>query len=306
MVEPEVAKFLLPEPFRSTGDATGYITQIELLGNLQQWVEPIFDNNGAARREPNGNQLHSDKRNIIFPSGLRNGAVELYQSSREDTKRNYLKLRAAFQRQYFEPAEFLSGSMRKSVPVDSEQVSEFLSDWKLLARKASPGGSEEIRNHLVFKSLVDKFSSMKVRICLWKHKPASIAAALDSSIHFDAVYWPEPSALTLVSSAFSIFDSASMNHIDHSVFQKETLFDTYSAGEVLQTQLCSLRFSSYTSVPLLGETPRGHHSFSAFTRSIRHTITWRLLPPCPLFREVSPSALPIVSFLLELFSHSLS
>ena len=151
MTDPEVSKLLLPEPFTGTGDITAYITQFELLSTLQNWLKPLNDSSGNQRRDTSGNLLFSDKRHTIFPLRLQTSAIEFYQSLDTATKGDYNKLKAAFENQYLEQAEFFRGALRKRVQGETEKVSEFLSDLQLLARKAYPTDSEDIRNHLVFK-----------------------------------------------------------------------------------------------------------------------------------------------------------
>ena len=155
MTDPEVSKLLLPEPFTGTGDITAYITQFELLSTLQKWLKPLNDSGGNQRRDTSGYLLFSDKRHTIFPLRLRNSAIEFYQSLDTATKGDYDKLKAAFENQYLKPAEFFRGALRKRVQGETEKISEFLSDLQLLARKAFPTDSEDIRNHLVLQAFME-------------------------------------------------------------------------------------------------------------------------------------------------------
>ena len=230
MTDPEVSKLLLPEPFTGTGDITAYITQFELLSTLQNWLKPLSDSSGNQRRDTSGNLLFSDKRHTIFPLRLRNSAIEFYQSLDTATKGDYDKLKAAFENQYLEPAEFFRGALRKRVQGETEKVSEFLSDLWLLARKAYPTDSEDIRNHLVLQAFMEGSFNPQVRIELRKAKPDTIKIALEKAIHLAAIYRLEASqAVAGPSSSTTTFN---VNSVDELVSHMETLVQHYNVGQV--------------------------------------------------------------------------
>ena len=182
------ARMLLPEPFNGTGDISAYITQFELLSNLQSWLAPRKDADGNPELDGDGNQLYTDKRHQIFPLRLRAGAIEFYHSLDDETKNDYKSLRNAFEKQYLEPPEFFRGALRKRSQGESEKVTEFLADLKLLAKKAYPDDSEEIREHLVMQAFLEGLLDQNVRLEIRKEKDISLADALKKAVHLDAIY----------------------------------------------------------------------------------------------------------------------
>ena len=196
-------KYLLPEHFNGTIDVMSYITHFELLSSLQNWLKPVVDaTTGNPVLDGSGNPTYTDKRHQIFPLRLRGSAIEFYQSLDNATKGNYTLLKAEFQRQYLEPPEFFRSALTKRTQGSGEKVSEFLADLKLLASKAYPTGSVDVRNHVVLQAFLDGIFNPHVRIELRKQKPADIPAALEQAIHLDAVYRLENSALPVSTSTF--------------------------------------------------------------------------------------------------------
>ena len=53
-----------------------------------------------------------------------------------------------------------------------------------------------MRDHIVLQAFIDGLYNANVRVELRKQKPADIEAALESALHFDAVYRLEPSSAT--------------------------------------------------------------------------------------------------------------
>ena len=206
-------KYLLPEPFDGTGDILSYITQFELLSSLQQWLKPIVDaTTGNPVTDAAGNPTYTDKRHQIFPLRLRGSAIEFYQSLETATKANYDLLKAEFSRQYLEPPEFFRSALNKRKQGESEKVSEFLAELKLLATKAYPTGSADIRNHIVLQAFMDGLANSSVRIELRKSKPATIQAALEAAIHLDAVYRLENLRVTASPVTAGQITSSSSSH----------------------------------------------------------------------------------------------
>ena len=79
-------------------------------------------------------------------------------------------MRKAFEEQYLEPPEFFRGALRQRSQAETEEVTEFLADLKLLARKAYPNDSDESRNHLVLQAFIEGLFDQNVRIELRKKK----------------------------------------------------------------------------------------------------------------------------------------
>ena len=93
-----------------------------------------------------------------------------------------------WEKQYLEPPEFFRGALRKGTQGESEKVTEFLADLKLLAKKAYPDDSEEIREHLVMQAFLEGLLDQKVRLEIRKEKYISLADALKRAVHLDAIY----------------------------------------------------------------------------------------------------------------------
>lgn len=187
-------KFLLPEPFDGTGDIQAYVTQFELLSSLQNWLAKAKNTDGTDRVDGSGNPIYIDQRHQIFPLRLRGSAIEFFRSLDPAVQGDYKQLRKEFLRQYQEPPEFFRSSLAKRVQGESEKITEFLSELKLLASKAYPLESADVRNHLVLQTFIEGIHNVNVRVELRKLKTNSIEAALENAIHFDAVYRLESSS----------------------------------------------------------------------------------------------------------------
>ena len=198
------AKLLLPEPFNGTSDIQAYITQFELLSSLQNWLKKAFNSDGTPQHDSAGQQVYIDKRHTIFPLRLRGSAIEFYQSLDDATKNDYSELKKQFLRQYQEPPEFFRSSLAKRIQGESEKVSEFLAELKLLANKAYPQDTQAIRDHIVLQSFIDGLHNIHVRVELRKNKLADINAALESALHFDAIYRLEANANETAPSSTSV------------------------------------------------------------------------------------------------------
>ena len=226
------AKLLLPEPFNGNGDIQAYVTQFELLSSLQYWCKKAYESDGTTpRTDASGNQIYIDKRHQVFPLRLRGSAIEFYQSLDAATKGDYKELKKQFLRQYQEPPEFFRSSLSKRVQGETEKVSEFLAELKLLAAKAYPGGSPDVQSHIVLQAFIDGLYNANVRVELRKQKPANIEAALDSALHFDAVYRLEPT------SAQSFLSTPTLNAVEL-LTQK---VDQLMAGQISNTSSRSFR-----------------------------------------------------------------
>ena len=226
------AKLLLPEPFNGSGDIQAYVTQFELLSSLQNWCKKAYESDGTTpRTDASGNQIYIDKRHQVFPLRLRGSAIEFYQSLDDATKADYKELKKQFLRQYQEPPEFFRSSLSKRVQGETEKVSEFLAELKLLAAKAYPGGSPDVQSHIVLQAFIDGLYNANVRVELRKQKPANIEAALDSALHFDAVYRLEPT------SAQSFLSTPTLNAVEL-LTQK---VDQLMAGQISNTNSRSFR-----------------------------------------------------------------
>ena len=179
---------LLLEPFNDVGDISVYITQFELLSNLQSWLAPRKDADGNPELDGDGNQLYTDKRHPIFPLRLRAGAIEFYHLLDDKTKNDYKSLRNAFEKQYQKPPKFFREALRKRIQGESEKVTEFLADLKPLTKRAYPDDSEEIREHLVMLAFSDGLLDQNVRLEIRKEKDISLVDALKRAVHLDAIY----------------------------------------------------------------------------------------------------------------------
>ena len=82
----------------------------------------------------------------------------------------------------------LKNTLRKRTQGESEKVTEFLTDLKLLAKKAYPDDSEEIREHLVMQAFLEGLLDQNVRLEIRKEKDISLTDALKRAVHLDAIY----------------------------------------------------------------------------------------------------------------------
>ena len=119
---------------------------------------------------------------------LRGSAIEFYQSLDDATKNDHTELTKHFLRQYQEPPEFVRSSHAKRLQGKSGKVSEFLAELKILANKAYPQDTQPIRDHIALQSFIEGLHNVLVRVELRKNKPAAINLALESALHFNAIY----------------------------------------------------------------------------------------------------------------------
>ena len=97
-------------------------------------------------------------------------------------------LKDEFIQHYLEPPEYFRSALNKRKQGDSEKVSEFLAEVKLLATKAYPTSSADVRNHVILQAFIEGISNSKVRLELRKSRPATIQDALEQAVHLEAVY----------------------------------------------------------------------------------------------------------------------
>ena len=79
-------------------------------------------------------------------------------------------------------------SAQKRTQGESEKVTEYLADLKLLAKKAYPDGSDEIRTHLVMQAFLEGLFDQNVRLELRKEKHTDLDAALQRAVYLEAIY----------------------------------------------------------------------------------------------------------------------
>ena len=225
-------KFLLPEPFDGTGDIGACITQFGLLSSLQSWVKPILDDQGNQRKDAQGRDLFTDKRHQIFPLRLRGSAIEFYHSLSDQTKSSYDALIAEFERQYLEPPEFFRGSLRKRVQGESEKPTEFLADLKLLAKKAYPADSQDVKDHLVLQAFIEGLYDQRVRLELRKNQVADLDGASKMANHLDAILRLEPKSSGSIGIGSSHSGQPIVGSIDKLVTRVDEMMDKISVGQI--------------------------------------------------------------------------
>ena len=253
---PTSAKMLLPEPFNGTGDITAYITQFELLSDLQKWLAPVLNAEGVHQTNNAGVHLYTDTRHQIFPLRLRAGAIEFYHSLEDDIKNDYKKLRVAFQKQYQEPPEFFRGALRKRTQGESEKVTEYLADLKLLAKKAYLDDSDEIRTHLVMQAFLEGLFDQNVRLELRKEKHTDLDAALQRAVYLEAIYRLEQQDTPGVSSK-SINNSHAGASIDTLLTRVDSMMNKLNVSQInSESGRASRGMSRYSRSSFRSKSPR--------------------------------------------------
>ena len=235
-------KFLLPEPFDGTGDIGAYITQFGLLSSLQNWLKPILNDQGNQRKDGQGRDLYTDKRHQIFPLRLRGNAIEFYHSLSDQTKASYDDLVTEFTRQYLEPPEFFRGSLRKRVQGESEKPTEFLADLKLLAKKAYPADSQDVKDHLVLQAFIEGLYDQRVRLELRKNQTADLDSAIKMANHLDAILRLEPTSSGGLGLGSSSSAKPTVGSIDRLVNRVDEMMNKISVGQINSTNRSRSRY----------------------------------------------------------------
>ena len=175
------SKTLLPEPFTGSNDFESYITHFELLSQLQK----------LQRKETvNGAETEIDERPHYFALSLQKSAIDFYCTLLEDTRKSYDETVKAFRQHYNEKPVVFRGKLARGVQQPGEKLTDFLVDLQTLALKAYPQESTEIREHLIFRGILEGIENSQVRQDLRKNlgdADMTLDRASERALHLEAV-----------------------------------------------------------------------------------------------------------------------
>ena len=175
------SKTLLPEPFTGSNDFESYIKHFELLSQLQKWQR---------KETVNGAETEIDERPHYFALRLQKSAIDFYRTLSEDTRKSYDETVKAFRQHYNEKPLVFRGNLAKRVQQPGEKVTDFLGDLQILALKAYPQESNEIREHLILRRFLEGIENSQVRLDLRKNlgdADMTLDKALERALHIEAV-----------------------------------------------------------------------------------------------------------------------
>ena len=154
------SKTLFLEPFNGSNDFESYVTQFELLSQLQKWQR---------KETVNGAETKIDKRPHYFALRLHKSAIDFYRTLSEDTRKSYDETVKAFRELYTEKPVVFPGRLARRFQQPGEKLTDFLGDLQTLALKAYPQESTEIREHLILRGFLEGIENGQVRLDLRKN-----------------------------------------------------------------------------------------------------------------------------------------
>ena len=175
------SKRLLPEPFTVSNDFEIYITHFELLSQPQKWQR---------KETGNGAETEIDERPHHFALRFQKLAIDFYRTLSEDTRKSYDETVKSFRQHYNEKPVVFRGRLARRVQQPGEKLTDFLGDLQTSALKAYPQESNEIREHLILRGLLEGIENSQVRLDLRKNlgdADMTLDKALERSLHIEAV-----------------------------------------------------------------------------------------------------------------------
>ena len=108
------SRMLLPEAFTGSNDLESYVTQFELLAELQKWKRT----EGDPAREV-------DERPHYFALRLQKSAIEFYRSLQQATRETYDECVKAFREHYSEKPVVFRGRLARRVLQPGKKLTDF-------------------------------------------------------------------------------------------------------------------------------------------------------------------------------------
>ena len=106
-----------------------------------------------------------------------------------------------------------------------------MADLKLLAKKAYPDDSEEIREHLVMQAFLEGLLDQNVRLEIMKEKDISLADALKKAVHLDAIYRLEISSQGGVNNGLNNSPHG-VGSIDRLINRMDSMMNKMAIGQI--------------------------------------------------------------------------
>ena len=127
---------------------------------------------------------------IGYKKRLQKSAIDFHRTHSEETKKSYDETVKAFRQHYKEKPVIYRGRLARRVQQPGGKLPDFLGDFQILALKAYPQESNEIREHLILRALLEGAESSQVQVDLRKNlgdEDMTSDKALERAIHIEAV-----------------------------------------------------------------------------------------------------------------------
>ena len=170
-------KTVLPELFTFSNDFEIYVTQFELLSQIQKWQR---------KETVNGSETEIDDRPHYFALRLQKSAIDFYRTISEDTRKSYYMTVNTSRQHYYEKLVVFRGRLARRFQQPDEKLTDFFGDFKNLALKAYPQESNEIRKHLNLKGFLEGIENIQMRLDLRKNlgdADMTLDKALERALH---------------------------------------------------------------------------------------------------------------------------
>ena len=151
------------------------------MSELQKWQR---------RETVNRAENEIDELSHYFELRLQKSAIDYCRTLPEDTGKSYDETVKAFKQHYNEKPVVLRGSLAGKVQQPVEKLTDFLGDLQTLALKAYPQESNEIREPLILRGLLEGIENRQVRLDLRKNlgdADVTLDKALKRALHIEAV-----------------------------------------------------------------------------------------------------------------------
>ena len=113
------SKTLLPESFTGSNDFESYVTQFELLSQLQKWQR---------KETVNGAETETDERPHCFALRLQKSAIDFHRTLSEDTRKSYNETVMGFKQRYNEKPVVFRARLARRVQQPGGKLTDFLGD----------------------------------------------------------------------------------------------------------------------------------------------------------------------------------
>ena len=114
-------------------------------------------------------------------------AIDFYRTLSEDSRKSYDETVKTFRQHYNEKPVIFRGRLARRFQQPGEKITDFLSDLQILALKAYPQVSNEIREHLILRGFLEGIENSQVGFDLRKKfgdADMTLDKALERALHF--------------------------------------------------------------------------------------------------------------------------
>ena len=157
-----------PATFDGTGSWNDYLTQFELVADLNQWCEEI--------------------KAMELATSLRGQAQSILTDLLPQQRRNFSALSKALEAR-FEPvnqSEMYRAQLKTRIRKRGESLTEFAQDMKRLIRKAYPKATPDLREKLTCDAFTDLLNDNELEWAIYQTKPSSVEDAVRAGLEFES------------------------------------------------------------------------------------------------------------------------